>query len=212
MCSNDNHTKPNIEDLIDELAKWFPGFQKSSNMKGSLKHHALLVAVTQACTCGSDKTTCSCSAPASLTREPKDSDPIPCFNTQTGEIVDDIQDGDIINEVVQDSLYIMQMLKFGNEECLTFFDSGSNQHLMNGSLAEDLKLKVICAENMSIGTVGKNRIWTNYGIYSMMLGPDREGGYHEMYVQGISAITDTFYKYNLSTINKEIKRSGILPR
>ena len=212
MCSNDNHTKPNIEDLLNELAKWFPGFQKSSNMKGSLKHHALLVAVTQACTCGSDKTTCSCSAPASLTREPKDSDPIPCFNTQTGEIVDDIQDCDIINEVVQDSLYIMQMLKFGNEECLTFFDSGSNQHLMNGSLAEDLKLKVICSENMSIGTVGKNRIWTNYGIYSMMLGPDREGGYHEMYVQGISAITDTFYKYNLSTINKEIKRSGILPR
>ena len=126
--------------------------------------------------------------------------------------MDDIQDSDIINEVVQDSLYIMQMLKIGNEECLTFFDSGSNQHLMNGSLAEDLKLKVICAENMSIGTVGKNRIWTNYGIYSMMLGPDREGGYHEMYVQGISAVTDTFYKYNLSTINKEIKRSGILPR
>ena len=211
MCSKEDHGKPDIDDLADSLEKWLPGFQKSKEMKGSIKQHALLVAVTQACTCGSDKTVCNCSFPQSLTRKPSDNDTTPCFNTSNGDCIEDIDNETIINEVVQDSMYIMQMLNLGGEECLTFFDSGSNQHLMEGPLAERLNLKVISPDNMSIGTVGGKRIWTNYGIYSMILGPDTDGDWHEMFVQGISCITDPFRKYSLSVLNKEVKSTKQLP-
>ena len=210
MCTNDEHAKPKVDELATDLAKWFPGFKKT-DMIDSVKHHALLVAVTQACTCGNNKVACNCSAPESLTRQPVDDDITPCFNTETGEVLDNIDGDSIVREVIQDSLYIMQMLNFNGEECLTFYDGGSNQHLMEGALAEKLNLKVITPENMSLGTVGKNRIWTNYGIYSMLMGPDSEGDYHEMVVQGITAITEPFQKYNLNSINKEIRRTGRLP-
>ena len=211
MCIDSSHEKPKYDDLNAACGEWFPDFKKSTHKKDSLKQHSLLVAVTQACACGSDRLTCSCSTPVSNTREPSDEDEVPCFNTHTGETVEDVDESDVITETVEDSMFVMQMLNLAGEDCLTLYDSGSNQHLINGSLAEKLRLKVLCADNMSIGVVGSGRIWTNYGVYAMLLGPDTTGGMHEMICQGITNITDPFPKYSFGALNKELLRSGKIP-
>ena len=57
---------------------------------------------------------------------------------------------------------------------------------------------------MSLGTVGGSRIWTNYGLYSLSIGPDGEGNYHELITQGIDKIMKKLPVYPLKSVNDEV--------
>ena len=55
----------------------------------------------------------------------------PIIDSETGYRVE-CEDEDICTESAENSIYLMQNLRVGDSNCLTFFDSGANTHLIDG--------------------------------------------------------------------------------
>ena len=191
-CFSEGHTKPPGAEVLSALEKYLPDF-KSSHLKAPINmacHFQVLGASKQS------------SKPATLSRSPDISIPVPIFNTSTG-IEEEPRQIDLIQEVCEDSISIMQVLKIRGKSVLTLFDRGANQHLINGKLGEELSLKVLSDEPSTIGVIKGGKIWTEYGMYQFYLGPTPEGKFHELKAQGISVVTGEFPKYDLTETNKE---------
>jgi hypothetical protein len=91
----------------------------------------------------------------------------------------------------------MQQLRIGGEDALTFFDSGANIHLVEGSFAERVGFTVLDDRCVSIGVVGGARIWTEYGQYACVLGSDANQLYHQIECQGLERITSYIPEFDL---------------
>ena len=66
--------------------------------------------------------------------------PAPIFDSETGEKLK-VQNLKIKSESMEHSIFLMQRLRIGQSECLTFFDSGANTHLVEKSLAINERLQ-----------------------------------------------------------------------
>ena len=66
--------------------------------------------------------------------------PVPAIDSETGYRVL-CEDEDICPESTESSIYLMQYLRVGDCNCLTFFDSGANAHLIEGQLARHEELQ-----------------------------------------------------------------------
>ena len=207
ICTNKDHSRPNTSDILSDCEKWFPSFSAKS-MHSSLYTSINLVAFTSNCRSCKNKNSCTCTAPSLSSPVDPDSEP-PIVNTFTGESVD-VDETDIVRESHEESFYLMQIIDLRGQECLCFFDRGANQHLIEGDLAEKANLKVLDPRSSPIGVVGGSRIWTQYGMYSVILGPTIEGKYHELKCQGIKSITNTFPKYDLQDIGRTVRQSGVI--
>jgi len=204
LCSDKSHKKPSVEDIVEALEEWIPNFKSNApSMRSFIKATANIVAITHACICGNNSTACACDRPKSLTRAPVPEEKPPVFNVTSGEVLEH-STCKTLPEAAEDSIYLFQTFMFGSEEVTGFFDSGANAHLIKGDIAELLKLKVLSDDNMSLGTVGGSRIWTNYGLYSLSIGPDTEGNYHELIAQGIDTIMKKLPVYPLKSVNDEV--------
>lgn len=206
VCPNKEHTKLTMEDLLTDCEKWFPNF-KASEMKTAFPASVNLVAVTMKChACKSHSSSCHCIAPPSLSSPVDEDADIPNVDTCTGENVD-VEEDMIIKESSEESVYIMQLLDMRGSECLTFYDRGANEHLIDGELAERVNLKVITSRNQSVGVMGGGTLWTEYGKYCVRLGPTIDGKFHEMKCQGIKRITTAFPLYDLTEVSTEVRKS-----
>ena len=76
------------------------------------------------------------------------------FNSETGAQVTSINEN-ICPESPDNSIYFMQNPRIGNSECLTFFHSGANSHLIDGQLAEKEELQLISSEYTILGFIGE---------------------------------------------------------
>lgn len=210
ICTNAEHSKVQLEDLLKDCEKWFPSF-RAPDMRMVFPSASIhLVAMTNKCvTCHYGMKQCHCVTPPSKTSPCDPEAVVPNVDTSNGENID-VDEDLIVCEKKEECIYIMQVLDIRGEECLAFYDRGANEHLIDGELAEKANLKVLNPKNQAIGVVGGGRIWTNYGQYCVRLGPTPEGKFHEMNCQGISKITAEFPYYDLSRVNKEVKTSGKL--
>ena len=209
LCGLKEHSKLESSDLIKECAGYLKDFN-SALIKSSPQSSANLVAVTTKCKdCKHKQKECSCSSHPSFSSPVDQDHEAPSINTSNGETIR-IEDELIVHENPEESFYIMQMFDIRGEECLTFFDRGANQHLIEGSLAEKTNLKVLNPRSTPIGVVGGGRIWTQYGMYCLNIGPTLEGNYHEVKCQGITNVTEEMPRYDLSEINKSVKGTGKL--
>ena len=95
------------------------------------------------------------------------------YDTCSGDVFEISKKDDIIHQSKEDSFYIMQQLCIAGEPVLTFYDSGSNAHLIEGELAECIGFTVLDDQCTRIGVVGGGDIWSDYGSYSCFLGPRR---------------------------------------
>lgn len=198
VCGRKDHSKPDEKDLLEPLKKYFTSFDpKEVQGKISLTAHLRLSAHTAKC------------SKATLTSKPDDDREVPIINTCSGELVHTTEDN-IIQESTQDAFYIMQILNLRGQDVLTFFDSGANSHLIDGSLAEDIDLKVLKEDGVNIQVVGGQKIWSNYGTYALTLGPTEDEFFHQLSAQGVGVISDAFDHYDLKEINQEVKKSGKL--
>jgi hypothetical protein len=65
--------------------------------------------------------------------------------------------------------------------------------------------------------IGGGDIWTEYGVYSCILGPDANSQFHELECQGLAKVTSAFPKFDLRPLHSEVYRTapqdlkGILP-
>ena len=108
-----------------------------------------------------------------------------------------------MTEVHENSIGVLQILCMKGSPVLTQYDSGANHHLIEGSLAEELKIKVSNQKTCSIGIISGGKISTQYGSYQMFLGPTDNGKYNEIVAQGIQKITRTTPTFSLLEVNKE---------
>ena len=133
--------------------------------------------------------------------------PAPTIDSETGERVVCNRD-QIVPESKEHSFYLMQTLRIGSSECLTFFDPGANTHLIDGNIANKEGLQVVSDKTSAIRVVGGSEIKTERDTYRLNLGPGEDKIYHEIVAIGMSSITTKFTKYDLSEICKEYKEEA----
>ena len=208
LCRNKKHTKPDNNTLVSNLKKFWKDFNPGNNQaKVMLSAHLQMVALAEKCT--KCKKKCKCK-PKLLTGKPNPEAKVPIVNTYTGEQQDDIPDDLIIKESTEDAFYVMQILNVKGKDMLVFFDRGANINLVDGELANDLDLKVMSRKTATIGGIGGTNSISNYGTYGLSLGPDEDGLYHEITAQGFQNLTSEFPKYDLKSINKEVRENKLL--
>ena len=194
-CFSEKHSKPSNTDIITALEEYVPKF-KEIQYKNAINiacHFQVLKA----------SRTLPIAKPKTLTRDLDVDQSVPAFNTKSGT-QEEPEDTDIIREANDDSIGIMQLLNIHGRTTLTLFDSGANQNLIDGTLAEDLKIKVHTQEPTAIGVISGGQIWTEYGQYQLALGPTRAGKFFQLLVQGISSVTGTIPNYDLKEVNEEV--------
>ena len=80
----------------------------------------------------------------------------------------------------ENSIYLMQNLRIGNSDCLTFFDSGAKTHLVDGQLAEKEKLQLISSNSTALGVIGGGTVMTEYGNFRFNLGSGEDKIYLDL--------------------------------
>jgi len=209
VCPSYDHDKLTKEQLATECEKYFPGF-KSKQMVPVMAPTINLVALVTRCKeCKNDFSKCTCKGPASRSSPSDPDSEVPIIDTFSGDSVDPVEDN-LVDETLDEAMFIMQVLNLRGEDVLTFFDRGANQNLVCGPLAERLNLKVLDPRNTPIGVVGGGRIWTEYGLYQVALGPTPEGKFFKLSCQGISKITPNYPSYALNVVNKAVVATGRL--
>ena len=133
--------------------------------------------------------------------------PPPTFHSQTGETITN-PSVKIIPEVSEHTMYLIQILKIGNIEVLTFFDSGANVNLIDGDLATRENLQYISKKPTALSVVGRNQIETEYGQYKFNLGPTPENDFHTLTCLGMDSVTNEFCKYDLTEIIDEFRNKS----
>ena len=131
----------------------------------------------------------------------------PLINSCTGERLPP-EKITVIPETLEHSFYMMQELKIGNSDCLAFFDSGSNAHLLDGELAERENLQIVSKKRTAISVVGGNQIKTEYGTYRFSLGPNDTGEFYELSCLGMGTVSGDFAEYDLREIQDEYYENG----
>jgi hypothetical protein len=191
MCGIDTHRKPAIPELMRALEAWIP----------NLNFQRIGAQVTVNLTAlGFHSTAFMPPAPRSKTGPPTPAPNKVVYDTTTGR-PQPISKNVLINKTSSESaFYAMQTVKIKNQEVLIFYDSGSNGHLIEGDLAEDLELDVVTSESVPVGALGGKAMWSEYGLYTVTLGPDMYGEYHELEMQGISSITNRLPEVDLQEL------------
>ena len=115
------------------------------------------------------------------------------------------QETDITFESTESSIYLMQNLRVGNSDCLTFFDFGANAHLINVQLRRNEDLQLISSKSIALEVIGGGSVMTEYGSFRSNFGPGEDGKYHEITAIGIESVTAGFGEYNLKDIAEEFK-------
>ena len=129
-------------------------------------------------------------------------DEAPTFNSQTGDQVT-VQSEAVDPEISENASYILQNIKLGKSECLIFFDTGANSHLIDGNLASKEGLQAISSERTRLGLIAGGYVESEFGKFRFNLGPGEDDKYHEITAVGMSQLTTEFHKYDLEEINLE---------
>ena len=113
-------------------------------------------------------------------RKPRGNDPIknkledaPTFNSQTGAQITILPEA-VDPEISENSIYILQNIKLGSSECLVFFDTGANSHLIDGNLASKEGLQLISCERTKLGLIAGGQVESEFGKFRFNLGPGED--------------------------------------
>ena len=195
FCGLRDHNKPDEQNYLRMLRQFVPGFQ-------NLRLTAPLgIWLARRSTPRRPRPPQACFAPPG-------GQGCTGFNTQTGLAEQLSPSSTVVRPSTEEPFYIMQTLCIAGERALTFFDSGANTHLVEGSLAEHAGFTVLSDRSVSIGVVGGGTIRSGYGQYSCILGPDVLGRHHEIECQGLERISEEFPQFDLRPIHLDFRTSA----
>ena len=103
---------------------------------------------------------------------------------------------------------MMQDLRIGKYNSLTFFDFGANAHLNDGSLVKRENLQKFSYNKADLGVIGGGVITAESGNFRFNLGSGKDGVYHEIRAIGIKNVTTEFREYRLGELGKEFMSSA----
>ena len=110
------------------------------------------------------------------------------------------------SEISENSIYLMQNLRIGDSEGLTFLASGANAHLIHRQLAEKENLQLIFSNSTALGVIGGGSIMTEY--FRFNLGPGEDQIFHKITAVGMRNVTTGFRKNDLEEIGKEFRSTA----
>ena len=113
----------------------------------------------------------------------------------------------VLPESKEHAFYLMQILRIGTSDILTFFDGGANSNLISGDIAVKERLEKTSEKETTIKTLGGGSICTRYGNYRFSLGPTEENEFAEINCIGMDELTTEFRKYSLEEISQEYRNS-----
>ena len=199
VCSKQGHTKPSLSDLENALFSYLKVFDPK--LIDSVKSSFVLI-------------NCNVNSPTGC--KPKSNsgpvDPsykVPAFDTATGKQI--TVPKDYYHDQKDDVIFVFQVLEINMTNCLIFYDSGSQGNLVKGSFAEQAKFKVLTPDPQMITGVGDRSMFTDYGVYSAIIGSE-SAGFYEVISQGMTNITSTFPEYDYSVFHQEVWNYGRLRR
>ena len=142
--------------------------------------------------------------------------PSPTFDFETGVRISNAK-LKIYPESPEHSIYLMQKMRIGNSECLTFFNSGANTHLIDGKMARKENLQRISENHSAVGVIGGGTITSESGNFRFNLGLEKDGISHE--IRAMKSVTSEFGEYGLEEVAKvfvssasELEKEYILPK
>ena len=206
FCPMKSHPKPDKKDLHQALKKYLKGYDVDK-MSPVLKLAAHAKVTAYHCeTHGKD---CKCKPKGTKTPKPVKDAKAPVFDTYLGKSCKG-KNLKINTESPYDVTYVSQIININGRDVLVFYDRGANHHLVDGELANDLKFKVITDKPSMCGTLGDNRIVSEYGTYSLCLGSE-ESEFYEITAQGFDLGIDPFPYCDLKGINDETRAANVIP-
>ena len=191
MCGRNGHGKPQRAEYVRILESWIPNL----NLAGL--GTTLQVKFTEL---GVHNASTLKPYPFSKTGQPTMVPSNIVYDTTTGQSRSITQKDTINKTSAETAFYAMQTLRIKNQEVLVFYDSGSNGHLVDGQMAENLDLDILTEENVPVGGIGGKVTWSEYGMYSLTLGPDVNGECHELELQGMAKLTSELPEVNLKEL------------
>ena len=202
LCRKERHheLRANFSDIHRIMEKYL-GKIHSSITKQNLRVSANFMFQVHSIAPCHPKTECSCCVtPSTLGIN------TPSIDTRTGELMFP-KSSNVIPESKEHSIYLMQILKVGNTDVLTFFDSGANVNLIDGKVATNENLQLISPKPTALTVVGGGTVKTSYGSYRFNMGPTEGNQYHEITTVGMDSVTMEFRKYYLEEICEEYRKS-----
>jgi len=201
FCGLPHHEKPELCELTESFEAWIPGLDLQNLLTSVIVNLAFVENARASMTTKTDymSTKTGCAVYNTTTGNPR---PIGCNDT-------------VVEQSEESAVYTMQTVRIDDEEVTILFDSGSNTHLIEGELAKRLKLDVTTSSGTSIKALGGKASWSEYGEYSLTLGPDANGLCHQLKMRGVQSIASSFPEVNLMElwpeVDAELKRPKILP-
>ena len=99
--------------------------------------------------------------------------PAPTFDSETGVRISN-EKQKIHPESPEHFIYLMQRLRIGNSECLTFSDSRANAHLIDRNLAKNENLQRISETQSALGVFRGGSIISEFGNFRFNLGSEKD--------------------------------------
>jgi len=211
LCALPFHTKPSVQDVTACMEAWIIQFNASRlpspisiNLSGSVFRSTVTKSPGLPAE-ASDKKESTTTAHAIRAKTPNRKVEM-LYDTHTGSArpVDHRKDK-IVKASDEDAGYVMQLLSFGNEKVLTFFDTGANSNLVQAKLARDVGFLQLSTKPVVIGVAGGGELVTDHGQYMAVLGPDQDGLSYEVEAQAVTQVTRRFPLIDLNPVVKEAK-------
>merc|ERR1719239_43930 len=201
MCQDPSHPKPTIEEVGRVLNDYWPSFNPDT------------VTPSMVLSGGSLHNTVSMIPPCVKSSARLHVDPFEViFDTQTGNSFRvGMNEGQKSNfptpseAQANPSIFVMQWLRIGSTDCLCFFDSGANIHMISGELAEKEGVKMVSQESTVLKILGKGEVATDYGTYRLNMSTTDQTGYQSFICHGLSEIAGPFDKHSLDKVNSELR-------
>ena len=201
FCGMMGHKKPQLQELTRAFEAWIPHL--------NLRTLGAQIRVNLT-SLGIHSTSIMPPPPCSKTGPPTPNLSNMVYDTTTGD-PRPLTNKDHVNRTSMEvAFYAMQTVRIRNQDVLMFYDSGSNSHLIEGTLAEQLRLDVLASECVPVGALGGKTSWSEFGAYTVTLGPDMNGECHELEMQGIPSITSVIPEVDLQELWDGAK--SVLPR
>ena len=131
--------------------------------------------------------------------------PTPAFDSETGERLPE-ENLEIQSESSEHSIFLMQNSRIGKNDCLTFYDSGANTHLIDETLAENKKLQRFLENHTDLGII--STLTAESGNLRFNLASRKEGIYYEIRAVRMKNVTTEFGEYGQKEIGKEFISSA----
>ena len=201
MCQDPSHPKPTIEEVGRVLNDYWPSFNPDT------------VTPSMVLSGGSLHNTVSMIPPCVKSSARLHVDPFEViFDTQTGNSIRvGMNEGQKSNfptpseAQANPSIFVMQWLRIGSTDCLCFFDSGANIHMISGDLAEKEGVKMLSQDSTVLKILGKGEVATDYGTYRLNMSTTDQTGYQSFICHGLSEIAGPFDKHSLDKVNSELR-------